>query len=370
MSEETIYLTKARDIPSPRHSFQQLISDLELLPGDVSSQDVYGDFTASPENSLLRRFEQTVSTLLNQEDAIFMISGVMAQEIALSIHSQAKSPVFLCHYTSHLLIHEQNGYQELLHLTPIIIPPLKDSLVQYPLTADQVIQAAQGETPPSVIVVECPHRELGGKITPWEDLLRISEFCRSHGISLHMDGARLWEATVAYQKSLAEICSLFDSVYVSFYKGLGGMTGAMLLGKASFIAQSRVWLRRFGGNIFTALPYAVSGWAGLIRNVGTFPERAERMRAVARLLTALFQKDGRERQIIRFDPEVPEVSLVHVYLRGPSAEALLQIKDRVVRETSIACFTALKPSPPSVASVGEFYFEFNVVSLSSPPFLP
>jgi threonine aldolase len=361
MLSATTVLTKAREIPPPLQSFQQLISDLKLLPGDVSSQDVYGDFTAAPDISLLRRFEQTVSTLFQLEDGVFMVSGVMAQEIALSIHSQSKNQVFLCHYTSHLLIHEQNGYQDLLHLTPIIIPPLKDSIVQYPLTADQVIQAAKAETTPSVIVLECPHRELGGKITPWEDLVRISEFCRSHDIAFHLDGARLWEATVAYQRSLAEICSLFDSVYVSFYKGLGGMTGAMLLGKASFISQSRIWLRRFGGNLFTVLPYAVSGWAGLIRNVDSFQERTERMRAVVGLLTSLFQEEGSDRQIIRFDPEMPVVSLVHVHLTGPCAETLLQIRDRVVQETTIACFTMLRPSPHTSASVKEFYFEFNLV---------
>ena len=65
-------------------------------------------------------------------------------------------------------------------------------------------------------------------------------------------GARLWEATPAYAPhSRAEICALFDSVYVSAYKGLGGLSGALLVGKASFTAQARVWLRRFGGNLYT-----------------------------------------------------------------------------------------------------------------------
>ena len=156
-----------------------------------------------------------------------MISGVMAQEIALSIYCKQANPFFLCHESSHLLLHEKNGYQELLGLTPIILPsPQQQSLLpSQPMTAEEIIQAIEQQQPharPSVVVIECPYREWGGKITSWEDLVRISEYCRTHSIALHMDGARLWEATVAYQKSLSEICSLFDSVYVSFLQGPRG----------------------------------------------------------------------------------------------------------------------------------------------------
>jgi len=74
---------------------------------------------------------------------------------------------------------------------------------------------------PCAVIVECPHREVGGKTTPWAELVALSAACREAGVALHCDGARLWEAAAAYDKSLAEICALFDSVYVSFYKGLG-----------------------------------------------------------------------------------------------------------------------------------------------------
>jgi threonine aldolase len=388
--EEIVYLTKARDIPRPLESFQQLASDYELLPlsqtltADPSSsspavifqQDMYGDFNLTQDTSLLRKFESIVCNLFQIEDSVFMISGVMAQEIALSIYcKRTNRPFFLCHESSHLLLHEKNGYQELLGLTPIILPsPERQEELRFlpsqPLTAQEIIQSIELQQPqsrPSVVVIECPYRELGGKITSWEDLVLISEYCRFHSIALHMDGARLWEATVAYQKSLSEICTLFDSVYVSFYKGLGGMTGAMLLGKAPFISEARVWLRRFGGNIFTSLPYVVSAWAGLIRNVNTFEEKTQRLRSVVAMLTKLFQKDGQQ-QLIRFVPEVPMVSMVHVYIRGASLEVLLEIRDRVVRETSISCFTMLRPAAKmtianfeTMTLVQEAYFEFNMV---------
>ena len=103
----------------------------------------------------------------------------------------------------------------------------------------------------------------------------MSQFCRSHGIAFHMDGARLWEALSYYTSThtvnadgseaapptVQEVCALFDSIYISCYKGLGGITGALLIGNADFIVQSRVWLRRYGGNVYSLMPYAVSAYA-------------------------------------------------------------------------------------------------------------
>lgn len=80
---------------------------------------------------------------------------------------------------------------------------------------------------------------------------------------------RIWEASGAHSGShtVADIAGHFDSCYVSFYKGVGGMTGAMLLGGTEFCEEARVWLRRFGGNLYTLAPYAVSCWAGFRRKV-------------------------------------------------------------------------------------------------------
>jgi threonine aldolase len=78
---------------------------------------------------------------------------------------------------------------------------------------------------PSVVIIECPHREIGGKCTSLADLRDISRHCREAGVHLHLDGARLWEALPFYLEgadqcaNVAEFCSLFDSIYASFYKG-------------------------------------------------------------------------------------------------------------------------------------------------------
>ena len=128
-----------------------------------------------------------------------------------------------------------------------------------PLTASDIeaaIQAAlaDGGQKPAAVIVEVPHREIGGIVTPFDDLVRIRELTREHGIALHVDGARLLDAapffasTKGGEHSIDEIAALFDSVYVSFYKGVGGITGAMLFGSSSdFLDEARTWLRRCAG---------------------------------------------------------------------------------------------------------------------------
>lgn len=232
--------------------------------------------------------------------------------------------------------------------------------VQQPLRFDDVTKLGVQPQSTSTIVVELPHREIGGKITPWEDLVRLRQLCDQHGIQLHCDGARLWEATAAYGKSVAEICALFDSVYVSFYKGLGGMTGAMLLGRSKFIAEARIWLRRFGGNLYTLLPYAVSAWKGFRAHAASFEARRDRMRAVVAKLTAAtaeLRDPKTGRPLLRFDPAVPEVSLQHVYIHADPS-LVSAARDAAAVRTGITCFTRARPA--KFGAAGQTCFEFNM----------
>jgi hypothetical protein len=300
--------------------------------------------------------------------AIFMPSGVMAQQSALLIHfnntassnstsTYPKERSFVCHYTSHILLHEKDTCDHLLNMRPIVIPRQENSVAQQPISYQDIhnlIHTATAQSAPSplpcAVVLECPHREIGGKLTTYEDLENVSAECRKFGIALHMDGARLWEAISHYcdgsclssstgkPVTVTDLCALFDSIYVSCYKGIGGMTGAVLLGSAPFIAESRLWLRRFGGNTYTLLPFAVSSYSSFMRyvawNFGPTSEdkvkvasaapssvrppvaysmraRLQRMQEVAALLTNTFLGTAAypapETRLFRFDPEVPQV---------------------------------------------------------------
>ena len=84
----------------------------------------------------------------------------------------------------------------------------------------------------------------------------MTECARERGWHVHLDGARLWESGPFYGRSYAQIAALFDSVYVSFYKGIGAVAGAMLCGSRPLVEEARIWQRRHGGNLVALYPYA------------------------------------------------------------------------------------------------------------------
>src|SRR5262245_37898677 len=227
----------------PRRLREELTA-LAAAAGD-DPPDVYGS------GGVLEALEGEVATLLGKPAAVFMPSGTMAQPIALRIHADdARCRVVAFHPTCHLELHEQRGYSQLHGLDARLVGR-RDRLIEL---AD--LQAVT--EPIAALLLELPQREIGGLLPTWEALLEQADWALGHGVRLHLDGARLWECAPHYQKTYAELCAPFDSVYVSFYKALGGIAGAALAGSTAFVQRARVWQRRQGGNLVSLYPYALS----------------------------------------------------------------------------------------------------------------
>jgi threonine aldolase len=360
----TIRLQGAHPELSPTVRFRELASI--CAEHAIDSWDVYGDFQKSPaSDSFLRRFEAEVAKEFGKQDVVFMPSGVMAQSIALLIHyddefqthRRVKRKAFACHPTSHLLLHEEEGFRNLCGFEAISVQSSTDDasrgLDAPPLLLEHI--DAVKLTDVSTLVLELPHRELGGKLTPWSDIMQIQQFLHANNVAFHCDGARIFEATAGYKKSLAELAEPFDSVYISFYKGLGGLSGAMLMGTTEFCQKARVWLRRFGGNMYTLLPYAVLAWAGYQRHwklqgmtdsdtdgLLSFSEKHEKLvRIVERLTDSHNGTNTNFTRVARFEPRIPEVCMVHLYLR-PTVEKCTRIRDVIEIKSGICIFHRLR----------------------------
>lgn len=151
----------------------------------------------------------------------------------------------------------------------------------------------------------------------------------------------------ARHESVKQTAQPFATVYVSFYKGLGAISGAMLLGDNEFCSEARVWLRRMGGNLYSVLPYAVSSWDGFRRNclkevahtnadvqqghsqqynLVYDPEIFEARRKKLDRVLGLMQADTMISSIVQFDPAVPEVNMVHGYLRMSYDECITALE--------------------------------------------
>jgi threonine aldolase len=292
------------------------------------------------EGALLGNFETEIARLLGKEAAVFMPSGTMAQQIALRIwaeHSGRHAVGF--HPTCHLELHERQGYQ-LLHRLSARLIGAADRLI----TMDDLRAAPE---PLAALLLELPQREIGGQLPAWDELIEHTAWARSRGAAAHMDGARLWEAAPAYGRDYAEVAALFDSVYVSFYKGVGAIAGAALAGGAEFIAEARLWQRRHGGNLIHLYPYVLSARACLSERLLRFPEYHARALEIA---AALRQVDG-----VALKPDPPHAHMAHVYLRG-DADALLDASAELARDARIALFTWLRPS----GVPGHVMFEMSI----------
>ncbi len=249
----------------------------------------------------LQAFEARIARELGKSAAVFMPSGTMAQQIALRLWAERRGcPNVAFHPTCHLEIHESRAYAFLhaLRAVPVGAPSQL-------MTPEDVRAIAD---PLAALLVELPQREIGAQLPPWEALLALIAAARSKGAALHLDGARLWESAPHYGRSHADIAALFDSVYVSFYKGLGALAGAVLAGDDDFIAEARVWQHRHGGRLVTIAPLALSAQFAFERNLPKMAAYRERARAIASRFAEI---DGLE-----IEPNPPHINTFHVFVRG------------------------------------------------------
>ncbi len=262
-----------------------------------------------------------------------MPTGCMAQPIALRVWSErAGNPHTAFHATSHLELHEEHGYRELHGLSACLLGDPDRPTAASDLAA--LLEGPACETGLASLLVELPAREIGGQLPEWDDLVALSDLARANAIRLHLDGARVWQAAPAFDRTLAEIGALFDSIYVSFYKDVGALPGAMLIGPEDFIAEAAIWQRRQGGTLFTQMANVVSARMRLADCLERMPRLVERAKEVA----ALFAAHPRAGIL----PDPPQTSMFHLVLEG-DVEDLLAARDRVARETGIWLFGNLKP---------------------------
>lgn len=305
------------------------------------AHDVYGD------GALLQAFEDKVARLLGFEAAVFCISGTMAQVTALRLACEDRaSRLVALHPTSHIIVHEKSNYQLGGHF--------------------HMLQAGDRHRPSTVadleaipdrlgaVALELPMRELGGQGPKWEELELIKQHCRERNAHLHMDGARLWEAASGYGRTVEEIAAGFDSCYVSLYKGIGGLGGAMLAGSRSFVARAAESFRRQGGNVIHRSPYVVSA-------AMQFDARLEAMPALFRRTGWLYEV-LREFPALRPNPSRPLSNMLHLHL-PVSRERALAIRNRMAEEHGVWMFGRAAHAALPNTCVIELYVGDNLANL-------
>ncbi|MEU8225469.1 beta-eliminating lyase-related protein [Kribbella sp. NPDC048915] len=277
--------------------------------------DVYGN------GGELAELEQEVAELLGKPAAVFLPTGILAQQSVLRVYAdRAGSDRVAVHGLAHLLVHELNPLEEvhrlrIERLTSEPRQPRPDELAAIP-----------GKL--AAVTLELPLRDAGFVLPTWDELVVFAESCAQRGVPLHLDGARLWESTPYLEHSLADIAALASTVYVSFYKVLGGISGAALAGPEDVVAEVRRWQRRLGGNLYSMFPYAVSARHGLRSVLPLMDDLYQRAVEVAMAL----QSEG-----FRVFPEPPHTNSFRVYAPR-AAESIEQTAvERMERTREVLC---------------------------------
>jgi threonine aldolase len=273
---------------------------LATVPPDTLV-DRYGD------GGVVAELEAEVAGVLGQPAAVYLPSGTMAQQAALRVHADRRGRrTVLFHPECHLRQHEN---QALERLHGLIGRPVGDR--SRLLSLADLEKVAE---PPAALLLELPQRDLGGQLPAWDDLRAQVAWARERGAAAHLDGARLWEAGAGYGRPPAEIAGLFDTTYVSFYKGIGALPGCCVGGPADVVAEVREWRQRMGGTLHGLWPGAASALSCLRRRLPLMPGYLRRAREIADAV--------RDLPGVTVVPDPPQTPMLHLLLRtSPEAFA-------------------------------------------------
>jgi threonine aldolase len=279
---------------------------------------------------------------------VFLPSGTMGQQAVLRVHAdQRQRRTVLFHPMCHLERHEEQAYQRLHGLTGRPVGDQNRLITLADLTA-----VAE---PAAALLIELPQRDLGGQQPSFDELAAQVGWARERGTAAHLDGARLWESAAGYGRSPAEIADLFDTAYVSFYKGIGALPGCCVAGPADVISQVREWRRRMGGTLHGLWPNAASALSCLAERLPRFPAYLEHARALAGALAAT---PG-----VTVVPDPPQVPMMHLLLRV-TADGYAAAARRLATERGIwiapASMTTTDPAVQRIElSVGDATLGFE-----------
>lgn len=277
------------------------------------------------EDPTVNDLEARCAELFGHEAALFCPSGTMTNQIALKVHTRPLDEV-ICDEMSHIYQHEVGGYA--FH-SGIGVNLLK--------TENGILDAAQVEAaikpradwlPKSTLVsIENTCNKGGGSCYALAGIKALRQVCKKHGLALHLDGARLFNALVATGERATDIGAEVDSISLCLSKGLGAPVGSVLIGSRSFIAEARRVRKAMGGGMRQAGYLAAAGLYALENHV----ERLREDHANAQMLaTALSELSFIERvrpaptNIVIFDlqpPVTPAALLEYLQKNGVNASA-------------------------------------------------
>ena len=270
MAEAALVDLRSDTVTRPTPGMRRAMAEAEV--GD----DVYG------EDATVRALEERVAGLLGHEAALFVPSGTMGNQIGMRLVCEPGQEV-LCDADAHVVTYEMGAAAAVFGISTRTV------VTGGRLDAAQLVEQVRDRddwhtTATAAITVENTHNRGGGLVQPLDQLEQLSAWARDHDVAVHLDGARLFNASIASGVALETYGRLVDTASVCLSKGLGAPVGSVLVGSAERIAAGRLWRKRLGGGMRQVGVLAAAGQYALDHHLERLAADHEHARLLAKRL--------------------------------------------------------------------------------------
>ncbi|MDH7605741.1 MAG: GntG family PLP-dependent aldolase [Melioribacter sp.] len=267
------------------------------------------------EDPTANELERYAAELLRKEAALFVPSGVMGNQICLNVLTQPGDEV-ICEKDAHIFQYESGSPAALSGIQLSLIDGNKKGI----FIPEQIVPlirpaSAYYMARTKVIEIENTHNRAGGTINPIDNIKAISELAKKHNLFMHLDGARIWNASVETGISPAQYASYFDSISCCLSKGLGAPIGSIIAGTKEFIKEAYRVRKAWGGGMRQVGIIAAAGLYALKNNIERLKEDHEKAKLLAYNLSQIKNID--------IDLELVETNIVMFSLKNISVEEFL-----------------------------------------------
>jgi threonine aldolase len=277
--------------------------------------DVYG------EDPTINRLQERAAEIFEREAAIFLPSGTMGNQIAIRLHTQHGQEV-LCEARAHIVEWEMAMLSAFSGCMPRVIAGER-GILRWPQIAAAISPRLYYRAQTGLIVLENTHNMAGGTVTPLEVSREVIAGAKDAGLPVHLDGARIFNAAVALNVTVAELTRGFSTVMFCLSKGLCAPVGSMLVGTREHIEQARVFRKALGGGMRQA---GILAAAGLIA-LEEMPKRLHEDHANAAMMAGRLANDSG----IELDPQTVQSNIVIFATRNVLAAPVVALaKERGV----------------------------------------
>ncbi len=263
-------------VTKPTKEMRQAMADAEV--GD----DVYG------EDPTVNRLQEHAAEMFEKEAALFVPSGSMGNQIAVKLHTAIGSEVVI-EERGHIFNYELGASAA---VSGVMVRPVRSTDGSGHLTWDEISPALRVNgpyysSPTMLICLENTHNFAGGSVMTASHCEEICDKAHDLGLAVHMDGARIFNASAASGTSVADLTRKCDTVQFCLSKGLGAPVGSILLGSADLIKEARVWRKRLGGGMRQAGVIAAAGLVALEKSPKLLHEDHAKARRLAKGIAEL-----------------------------------------------------------------------------------